>query len=304
MSDRPPIAVIHLIRAVYGVEPFREFIRSYRAHPAGTDHELILLCKGFEGGELPPEWLDALGTTSASPIFRPDTGMDISSYFEVAETLGHRYLCFVNTWSRILADAWLAKLHHHIGAPGVGLVGATGAWFSLYTANVIYFRQQSEQSVESVGDEAQFDMMRPYFPPFPNPYVRSNGFLIERSLFSSLCGTGETKIEALLFEMGADSMTRQVRARDLKALIVGRDGRAYEPEAWPASHTFRSGDQENLLVADKRTEMYASAEGLERDSLAWSTWGSAARDEAPTSMGDLQPLERTPIPPGLRMGLG
>lgn len=304
MSDRPSIAVIHLIRAVYGVEPFREFIRSYRAHRAGADHELVLLCKGFEGSELNLEWLDVLGTTSASPIFRPDTGMDISSYFEVAETLDHRYLCFVNTWSQILADDWLAKLYHHVGAPGVGLVGATGAWFSLYTANVIHFRQQSEQNVESIEDESQFDMMRPYFPSFPNPYVRSNGFLIERSLFSSLRGTGETKIEALLFEMGADSMTRQVRERDLKALVVGRDGLAYEPEAWPASRTFRSGDQENLLVADKRTEMYASAKGLERESLAWSTWGRAARDEAPTPMDDLEPLEGEPIPPGLRMGLG
>jgi hypothetical protein len=304
MNDRPTIAVIHLLRAVYGMEPFRDFIESYKAHRAGIAHELVLLCKGFVGSELPPLWRDALGATSASPVFVPDTGMDISSYFDLAETLDHRYLCFVNSWSRILDDDWLAKLHHHVSAPGVGLAGATGAWFSLYTANVIYFRQQAEQRMATAGDESQFDMMRPYFPPFPNPYVRSNGFIIERSLFSSLRGTGETKIEALMFEMGADGMTRQVRARGLKALVVGRDGRAYEPEAWPASRTFRSGDQENLLVADKRTEMYASAEGMERESLAWSTWGSAATGELPTSMGDLVPLEQAPIPPGRIMALG
>jgi hypothetical protein len=305
VSERPEIALIHLVRVGYGAEPFQRFVQSYRAHRAGAEHELVLLCKGFERDELPSDWKAALGPTDATLVFRPDSGMDISSYFEVSETLGHRQLCFLNSWSRILADDWLAKLHRHAISPGVGVVGATGAWFSLYTANVIHFRQQSASRAEStIESESQFDVLRPYFPPFPNPYIRSNGFLIERSLFLSLRGTGETKIEALLFEMGADSMTRQVMARDLKALVVGRDGRAYEADAWPASRTFRSGDQENLLVSDNRTEMYASADGLTRQSLAWSTWGEAAHDDAPTPMDKLGPLELGRIPPGLRISLG
>ncbi|HEV7991116.1 MAG TPA: hypothetical protein VGP25_04780 [Gemmatimonadaceae bacterium] len=305
VSDRPDVALVHLVRAVNGVEPFRQFIRSYDAHRAGCDHELVLLCKGFERPELPPDWIDALGATAASLIFFSDAGMDIWCYFKAASRLRHRYLCFVNSWSRILADDWLAKLYHHGTMAGVGLVGASGAWFSLYTTNLLHHRQQSHLAADAGSDESRLDALRQYFPPFPNPYVRSNGFLIERSLFRSLRGgRGPTKIEGLLFELGADSMTRQVIARDLKVLVVGRDGLAYDPESWPASRTFRSGAQENLLVSDNRTEMYARADGAAREALAWTTWGDAARDEAPTRLESLASLELDRIPAGARIFVG
>lgn len=300
MSHRPDTAVIHLVRAVYGVGPFRAFVRSYNEHRAGADHELVLLCKGFAGGVLYPEWREVLGATPATALFFPDVGMDISSYFEIAARLGHRYLCFVNTWSRILADDWLATLHRYGTAPDVGLVGATAAWYSLYTVNLLSRQQQSRSDEEARQHESALEPMRRYFPPFPNPYIRTNGFFIERTFFASLWGgNGTTKLQALFFELGAGGMTRQTVARGRKALVVGRDGRAYEPESWPASRTFRAGNQENLLISDNRTEMYARAGGSTRAALAWTTWGGAAGDDVPSRMQDVGPVALADVPPGL-----
>src|SRR5665213_1673531 len=39
--------VVHLVRAANGIEPFRAFLESYVRHPAGLQHELVLLFKGF-----------------------------------------------------------------------------------------------------------------------------------------------------------------------------------------------------------------------------------------------------------------
>jgi hypothetical protein len=57
-------------------------------------------------------------------------------------------------------------------------------------------------------------------------------------------------------------------------------------------------------MSDNRTEMYASAEGLARESMAWSTWGAAAHDDAPTSMESLAPMELDRMPPGLLVAVG
>ena len=56
-----------------------------------------------------------------------------------------------------------------------------------------------------------------------------------------------------MFECGLSSMTRQFGEMNLDAVVVGRDGRGYLKESWNDSHTFRSGEQGNLLIADNRT---------------------------------------------------
>jgi hypothetical protein len=48
----------------------------------------------------------------------------------------------------------------------------------------------------------------------------------------------------------------------------------FEKERWPESHTFRSGDQHNLLVGDNRTRDYQHADPAMRRALAAMAWGS------------------------------
>ena len=50
----PEIEVVHLVWAAAGIEPFRNFLRSYRHHPAGSDHGLVILYNGFGAGNLGP----------------------------------------------------------------------------------------------------------------------------------------------------------------------------------------------------------------------------------------------------------
>lgn len=42
-------AVVHLVWAPLGPAPLRDFLRSYRAHPAGAEHELVILLNGTVG---------------------------------------------------------------------------------------------------------------------------------------------------------------------------------------------------------------------------------------------------------------
>ena len=83
--------------------------------------------------------------------------------------------------------------------------------------------------------------------------------------------TGLDKLATVALEGGHRSLTRQVRERGLKTLVVGRDG-AYPPPRWRASRTFRSGEQENLLLSDNRTRHYQEGGRVVRFGLAWLAW--------------------------------
>ena len=103
-------------------------------------------------------------------------------------------------------------------------------------------------------------------------------------------GSLGTKLDCLRFESGKASLTRQAVRRLRKTLVVGCDGRGYEPAEWFASRTFRSGRQENLLVADNQTENYRLADPATQAKLVWQTWGKTTigRAKPEHRIGDFQ----------------
>ncbi len=87
------------------------------------------------------------------------------------------------------------------------------------------------------------------------------------------------KTHAYKFENGKNGLTRQVVRMGLQALVVGKDGRAYETDYWHLSGTFRQGNQENLLIADNQTDAYALADQITKHMLTKRSWGEGANEE-------------------------
>ncbi len=252
------ICLVYLAWTPYGIDPAREFLASYRRHPAGTSHRLLLALAGPDEDRAP--WRRAFADLDPEEA-NLGLGMDLDHYRHAADrVLADRY-CFLNTVSVILADGWLANLEKALVAPGVGMVGATGSY-------------ESPNAVRP----GPLRRLRPGHEPFPNPHLRTNAFALERELLLSLdWPLGLSKLEAVALEGGSRSLTRQVWDRGLETLVVGRDGVGYAPERWMQSATFRSGDQENLLIADNRTRHFQNGGRVTRYGLSWLAWGSRRR---------------------------
>jgi hypothetical protein len=268
-------AVVHLICKANGLDAFRAFIDSYRRHEAGAEHDLVLLCKGFGSPVDFREYGHFLEGIAHTRLFVPDTGYDIGSYGRALQETEHERYCFLNSFSVIQADRWLAMMLACLSRPRVGLVGATGS----YESTLENLRREI-RSLRGFLRRRRFRAMirlfklRWEYPPFPNPTLRTNAFMARGGLLRELCPRQvKTKEDALYFESGHRSLTRQVLARGLDVLVVGRDGRGYSPGEWPASGTFRQGDQANLLVADNQTARYGEASSEERQWLARLAWG-------------------------------
>jgi hypothetical protein len=279
----PELAVVHLASGSLGAAPLRRFVDSYRTHPTGIDHALVVFLNG--GAEPAARGLEAeLGGLSYRLLSSAELLVDLAAYRIAATTVSERYVCLLNSTSVVLDEGWLVALHEHVAGADVGLVGASGSWESHYTQTLgrtlasFASGPGLPRATQAAYRKARtVYVTRRDFPPFPNHHIRTNALVIERHLFLELTRRPlRTKYEAWKLESGHRSLTRQVLAAGLETLVVGRDGVAYPRERWPESETFRSGDQSNLLVGDRRTEEYAKAASAERAALSSAAWGGAA----------------------------
>ncbi|HEY2282800.1 MAG TPA: hypothetical protein VGH60_04535 [Solirubrobacteraceae bacterium] len=127
------IAVVHLVWGPLGIGPLRQFLASYKRHSAGAEHELVVLLNNVPE-PLPAELEAALEGVEHRLLRTPKPVLDLAAYAHAADRLEHQRLCFLNSYSEILATDWLAKLNHALDQPRAGLVGATGSWASLHSA--------------------------------------------------------------------------------------------------------------------------------------------------------------------------
>ena len=274
------ICVAHLVREKNGLAPFNTFLDSYRKNSGGIGHDLLIIFKGFERQSVPVEYSASLDKLSYHTLFVPDEGFDIIPYFQAARTFDYHYFCFLNSFSVLLDEHWLAKMYEHVRHEGIGVAGATASHESFYSTLLHDWRSNRSKWLYRGMLGIEYSKLREVliykkrFPPFPNYHLRSNAFIISRDLMLKLQpGSIKEKMDAHEFESGYESLTRRIMAMNLKALVVGRDGRAYEKENWYESFTFRSGEQQNLLVADNQTRHYETADPEIRRSLTEATWG-------------------------------
>lgn len=297
----PDVCVTHLVWAPLGPERLRAFIESYRSRDAGSDHRLLVLLNGFERNDDLGPWRAELDGVTHEELLMPEPMLDLAAYSRVVEEVAATHYCFLNSYSVLLADAWLARLLGALDDDRVGAAAASGSWASrsshlrlglglggpyvgmlgspAKTART--FRALASEGERRAGGPLKTARAIPStlvrFPPFPNPHLRSNAFVIEHKLWKALrLATPSSKQASYLIESGKHSITRQIEALGLRAVVVGRDGVAYVPDQWPQSETFWQAEQGNLLVSDNQTATYAGGDLDLRTTLSRYAWGGAA----------------------------
>lgn len=293
------IALCHLVRKANGPEPFERFIGSYEEHDAGVDHELVIIFKGFDGpGDLEP-FRRRLEGHAFHEVQVPDDGLDVGAYFSAARELHHERVCFLNSFSAILAGGWLGHLDAALSQPGTGLVGATGSWashrsYGLYLMGVpnVYrrvlgTRTESGPAFREAASSPKMGRIRGAahvlaglpkeivgYRGFPAAHLRTNAFAIGRALFLEHARRSlRSKTATYRFEAGAAGLTSKVIDSGMDVKMVTRGGDALAPADWSDVAVFWQGNQGELMVADNQTGTYSRAEGGVRRVLSGFAWG-------------------------------
>ena len=281
LRRHPSIGLAFLAR---GLHPdweaaFDRFLASYEKYPAGIEHRFYVIFKGYRDPEHLRDAERRFARIAHVPIHLDDRGLDIGAYKKAALIMAEDLVCFLNTKSEILCPDWLRNLAANLERPGVGLVGNTGSFETHHPDH-------------------------PVFPDFPNVHIRTNGFLIERRLLCSILEGFEidSKFDSWMVESGPAGLSRQVIGRGMKILVVGRDGNAYEPSAWPSSGTFRSGSTRNVLIADDDYRFFLAGTGAqkaEKQRLAWGPYLDRKRaHEIDRHVDEIARTAATPRRPG------
>jgi hypothetical protein len=285
------VCVAHLVWAPLGIDPFKRFVSSYRQNSGGVAHRLLLIFNGFTSPSGLDEYYRQLEGLPFDSLVLPRAVFDIPAYYAAAESASETYVCFLNSYSVLLDEEWLAKLYGQVVEPGVGIVGATASYQSLYSSVKLSMHSiDGHYTPRRIAGEAWRRLIlsryKSYFGLFPNPHLRTNAFMMKRELMLALKrGRLRTKMDTIRFESGKQGLTRQLESMGLKALVIGRDGLAYEKERWFESETYRTGTQSNLLVSDNRTEEYRGADSSGRRLMTKITWGEdRASATAPDSV--------------------
>ncbi len=288
------IAVIHLVWAPLGIEPFRDFIQSYIRQPAGIDHDLIILFNGFSTDEETIEYKLLLKDVEYSSLFFKDTCFDITAYRIAASKFNHDFFCFLNSYSVLLDNDWLVKLYNYASQPTVGLVGATGSYENTYRSSISGLKSSEDQTtywrrfifcdrsfyrrfIKAFNAIKVRLLLYYWYGPLPNYSIRTNAFMIRKKVLNRIkWGKVVSRSDNLRFESGRKSLSKQIVNMGYELLVVGRNGRAYKRDAFHKSNCFRQGEQENLLIADNRTDEYLKADSDRRLYLAALAWGDKA----------------------------
>lgn len=266
--------------------------------------------KGFGSVAESEPYLDMASDLSPEALYFPDEGLDLGTYFAAAARLRcHRY-CFLNSYSELLADGWLAKLERALAEPDVGMAGATGSWASNRSWVAYVLRMPSAYRELFPGRDVarkvflEIDLERagvssrsfwetlsvklqvmPHlagqliaYEPFPAYHLRTNAFVISHEMLTRLqLHAIGGKMDAYRLENSRSSITRQIQRLGLRTVLVDREGELYDHHRWDASQTLWQGAQEGLLVADNQTRSYASGNDDRRLVLSTFAWGPRAR---------------------------
>jgi hypothetical protein len=249
------VAVVHLVWAPLGVGRLQRFVECYGAHRAGQEHRLIIAYNGFESGSNIDRWHAALTGIQHEQVILRSRMLDLAAYREVMTISDAEAYCFLNSYSEPLVADWLRLLVGHLSDSSIAVVGATGSYESILTTSHPLTR------IRKRG-----------IPAFPNPHLRTNAFAARREQLERVQWPEiRSKMDALRFESGATGLTRQLQEFG-RAVVAGRDGRAYDVDDWPQSGTFRAREEINLLVSDNRTREYLAASPEQRQDLERRAW--------------------------------
>ena len=294
---------MHLVWGPAELAPFETFVASYERYPAGCDHDLVLLYNGFvDDAALRPHRRRA-AALAAREIVLAAPCLDLDAYVRAARSLEHDRVCFVNSYSEILAPGWLRLLTAALADGTAGAAGATGSWASHRSYNLCQLglpgtygrafasRRAAREAMHEISGTPVPGAVRNWLYTllqtarpgratgrFPAAHLRTNAFLVDRARFIELArAPAVTKWDTYRLESGRRSITAQLAAAGTPPVVVDARGAARGPADWHLGDVFFQAGQEDLLVADNQTRSYASATPAQRTALSIFAWGDKAR---------------------------
>jgi hypothetical protein len=303
MSQYTPLPIVVYVSRFQDKDSagkFSRFVESYKKHPAGCEHELMIIKKGFQEHEhIWNEWIKQLDGFPITIYEYPDIHYVFGYLRIIMEEYPDRYILTCMSNATIRVDNWLDLYMRHAKPDRIfGSGGCYGALFGVLQMKFLYLYNKL---LSYFGIYRKTYLNTDNYFLFPVPTLRTSGFMVPPNLLKSI--TFWPKAEHLncrehefLFEAGKYSLSVQAKIAGYSLMVVSADGKAYPMERWRESSTLITGNQKNLIIADHWTQYYDSCSFIIKKLKEINAYGSGSKQYFSKLESRLHSIDTSQIP--------
>ena len=262
------ITVCYLFTQFDKEQSLINFVNNYKKYNSNQKHNLIICFKLLDQISIEKlrvhlndiNYIEFVDTSSKNDF-------DFGSYKRVSEMYPEDILFFLNSHSYPNCDSWLNKI------------------VKLYKDKTIIGTSASNQSLLSSIKLKKFFKFFGYilkkykykkdFFKFPNPHLRTTGFLISASDYYDFIKDKklENKYDAWKIESGKNNLTNFFKKKNYNIIVVNSDGNHYLENNWMLSETYNYLNQSKSIISDKHARKYLDLNDENKKLSQFNTWG-------------------------------
>ena len=243
--------VCYLFTCFDEISSLKEFIKNYKKYSSGVNHKLIICFKLLDRSKI-NDFENIMINIDFTPYIDPVkiNDFDLGSYKRVAENYPLNQILFLNSHSYPICDNWLSKLIKYSNYNT--LIGTTASNESILDS----IKLKKKHKILSHILKKIYYKMR--FNAFPNPHIRTTGFLINGKKFLDYINNKKiySKEDAWEIESGKNSLTNYFKNDNCNIYIINSDGDKFIEKDWKLSETYNYLNQSKTIISDKHIRKY------------------------------------------------
>ena len=267
-SINEKILVCYLITKFDNEQALLDFVYNYKINNSGLKHDLLICFKLLEKNQI-----NSLKNILKEIVYIEyiDNSFlndyDLGSYKRVAKDYSSRHILFLNSYSYPICDLWLKKIVDNYEDNSV--IATSASYESLLSSLKL------KKFYKIISYYFKLFNYRKKFNPFPNPHIRTTGFLIKAIDYLSFMNNKiiKCKEDAWCIESGKNSLTNYLKKQRFKIYVVNSSGDKFTEDKWKLSETYNYSDQKKSVISDKHLRKYLKLNNHKRKIFSINTWG-------------------------------
>ena len=262
------ILVCYLITKFDDENTLLTFLENYKNFKSGYPHELLICFKLFNKDRL--EIFRKLLININHTEFIDENinnDFDLGSYSRVALKYPSRHIFFLNSYSYPICDNWLNIIIKNYVKNSIL---ATSASYESFLSSI-----KLKKLYKIFHYLIKLIQYKKLFYPFPNPHIRTTGFLLYAKDFIDFYNNKkcQNKHDAWKLESGRDSLTNFFLKKKFPVKLINSDGNSFKIDNWINSNTYCYLEKSKLIISDKHTRKYEVLNNSEKKLYQKNVWG-------------------------------
>ena len=262
------IIVCYLVTKFDESDSFDKFFRYYKNNLAGVSHQLLICYKLMDENKIKILEKKINNITHIKFVDHcKKNDFDFGSYYRVCKKFPKHIFFFLTGSDFPVKKYWLKNVTKHYSKNS--LIGTSASYESqLSSLRLKKFYKYIEYLIK-------FFTLKRNFSVFPNPHIRTVGFLISAENYLEFYSNKScsTKFDAWKIESGKKSLTNFFILKKQKIYLVNSDGFKFRINQWYSSKTFNYLKQDKFIISDKHIRKYLKLSRKEQKKSQLLSWG-------------------------------